>query len=51
MKSNKSFVIFVLLLLIGSISFDYFITKYRLEKIYKVENPSFIHIIWEMGRK
>ena len=51
MKSNKPFVVFILLLLIGSLGFDYCITKYRLEKIYKVENPSFVHILWEMGRK
>ena len=49
-KSEKGLIIFILLVLIGVFSFDYFYTKLRLEKIYKVENPSFIHVVLEMWR-
>ena len=49
-KSNNAFIVFMLVLLIGIFSFDYLHTKLRLEKIYNVENPTFIHVVLEMWR-
>ena len=50
-KLGQLIIGIILVFLVLPFCFNYYMTKCRLEKIYKVENPSFIHIIWEMGRK
>ena len=58
MKDNKLgqliiglMIVTILISFVLPFGFNYYMTKYRLEKIYKVENPSFIHVLWEIGRK
>ena len=47
-KLGQLIIGIILVFLVLPFCFNYYMTKCRLEKIYKIENPPIIHILWEM---